>query len=572
MPRRSISGFNLADLFLWLWQFITWPVVMLLHWIGDIWWQLSIGFEKTGWSRWWRVLIWYALLPLVELGRFSRWAAAQMLNWPRMTHLRYFLEGAPALICALVLLVAFAWQTERSVDQYASAASEAFEAENFEAAEVYYKALVHMDGRDERFRFLLALTAEQMGEIERARALMAALAPRHSSGYWEAHYWQAAQMLGGPIGPEQIRAAEIHLLRTLEKRPNHYEAHAQLGKLFLVTGRIAQAEQHFLKSADVIPESHLALARIHVLQNKREMAQLDANNALRVFQRREAADLDDIDSRLMCAEAMLFLEQFQDAAAMINKGLAIDPNPRYGQALSRVYFIWAETLRQRGGRAVDQYNLLQRAYAANPKNELLLRRLTSALLDDNGGEADNARTAVKVLAAQHPQHALLQFLLGLDAKRSSRSSTAQRFFEEAHRLDPNAPQLVEALARRFVDAKEHGEALAVVDAGLQAWPGNPHLKHGRGYVLMRSGRWMEALVDLEQAEKQLRGDRRLHWTLYQVYQQTGISPQKAEEHKRIAFGPVLAAGDQLAALPPGENAQTTTENVTALPDAGSSGN
>lgn len=215
----------------WLWRVVTLPFMFVVDWVHSTWWNLSVGWEKSGWSRWWRIGIWYALTPIIEFGRFVGWIWQAMLRWPQFARFEYLLQGLPALLVATaVLLVAVVPSSTREISLYQQAASEAFEEEDYEAARVYFKALMLLDeSNNDRSRYFLALTAEHLGEHEQTLALMASLAPPQTRGYAPAHLWQAGQLLSAPSGPEELKAAEDHLLRTLQDRSEAVDAHVLLG-------------------------------------------------------------------------------------------------------------------------------------------------------------------------------------------------------------------------------------------------------------------------------------------------------------------------------------------------------
>lgn len=341
-----------------------------------------------------------------------------------------------------------------------------------------------------------------------------------------------------PVDRRAIEWAESQLLRVVQQYPESAEAHEQLGKIYLVTGRIKQAEDHFSQAVEAFPESLLALARIHVLQNKRDEARSDALRAERIFQKRVTANAADLESRLYLGESLLFLEQFTEAIAVLDAGAALDDDARLDRAKSRLYFIWSETYRREHGDLEIVYDLLTKALTVNPTNNMALRTLTRRLL----WEADAQEKAVigqtlAALSESHRDSGIIHFLLGLHDERNSDGLVAANHFQRAAALN-DAAQHVREVAIALADSRdtETEGTLSLVDEALEVWPNHAQLQYARGYVLFKSERWIESLAELESAEKNgLHGDRRLHFLLSQVYQRTGHAPEVVEKHKRLAF-------------------------------------
>lgn len=538
----------LAPLF-WLGDLLLWPVYFLLSTVTNLSWTVRSRLRRGGASFWLGTLLWLPLWPFVELGRFLAWMGGWLLQWPHMLNFRFLLQGLPALLVALGVTVLFAYPAKTDQDVYLRAAINANESEDYEAALVYYKSLLSISPEKEAFRFGLALTYEKLGDYNRARALMEALAPRDRAGYPPAHHWVAIQLLSGPRDAKTIQNAQIHLMRVVEANDNAYEAHATLGKLYLANGDPRNAEVHLTKAAPKMPELWLALARVHVLQGKRETALQEVQRVLSEFEPVEKKRLDAVEARLYCAEALLFLERFSDAAALLQKGLAINSaEHRYGALLSRVNYIWADRLKatSAGGNVQQQYTLLQRAYLADPSNVLVLRRIVTGLSSAETVEANAMSTMVQELANMHPESAMLRFFIAHDMTVRGQQNLVDSELAQARKLaevDSKAPPQIAELSRFLLDRASTTDvpqpelAFRLVDLGLRCWPDQPDLRHARGYFRARAQRWPEALMDLEAVLAQGHRDRRLHWTLADVYEHLGMSKQAAE-HRQQFYGAI----------------------------------
>ncbi len=79
-------------------------------------------------------------------------------------------------------------------------------------------------------------------------------------------------------------------------------------------------------------------------------------------------------------------------------------------------------------------------------------------------------------------------------------------------------------------------ALATIQSVLPNAPGNPEFRDTRGKILLKLGRYQEAITDLEFALPWLQAPESTHKALAQAYQPLGLA-QLAQEHLRLAEAP-----------------------------------
>lgn len=570
----------------------TLPFAFAVGMLGDAWWNLRMSLERSGVRRWWQVLLFYLLLPFLYLGQFLAWTGMELLQWPRFLNLRYLLEGLPALVVGVGIILtlavsgasgdldtrykdaarrAFFDGDERKLKaQEARAAGQVEVADSyeeqartaFEAALVYFKALLRnaekSGAQTDEFRYNVALATYGLGEFARAEAIMNDLAPRHEQGYGPAHYWKAQQIIATAQDSSWLTDAQVHLERAVEWNAAAYDAQITLGRIHLMRvppapqssdrseieqwdavrrQRLEAAERCFQAAVNGNrPEALLLLARVHVIQGRRELARAEAERALAHYSAKEQADLDDIESRLRCAEAHMFLEQMPQAADVLSRGMVIRPDPRYNAALSKVYLVWADMFRRDARSSlVDQHRLLQQAYLADPYSRLLLRRLVVGLRS-GPAEAEATRNTLNFLVTQRPDQGLLHFLLAFDALERRQATVAEQHLADAVGKGATVPYQVAELARSLLEGQPIPDlAEAMVSLGLRAWPGDPDLRHCRGFLLAQRRKWSEAMVELEAARKVRPTDNRLLGTLFVVYQNLGLRDE-AEAVRRLLMG------------------------------------
>jgi len=145
---------------------------------------------------------------------------------------------------------------------------------------------------------------------------------------------------------------------------------------------------------------------------------------------------------------------------------------------------------------------------------------------------------LRSLLTQGQGNAGAHFALGLDAWVRGDTDAARIHLEQAARLAPTGP----AIANNLAWVLAHGpnpdlsRALSLVELALDRQPRDPQYRGTRGSILVRLGRWKDALPDLETALTKDPNDRDLHGDLAVVYERLGL-PDMAAGHREHAAGP-----------------------------------
>lgn len=501
--------------------------------------MLSFGaqFTSMGRTNWFALIFSLMLRPFVEFGRLMRWILELVVGWWPQAQWRYLFQGLPAVLLAGAVTVPLWGETsEKDKHQYFDAAREAFDRKDYDTAEVFYRALVQQEPTNEIFRYNMARTVEANGRRDEAMAIMASLAPRGEQGFALAHLWQALQLLRDPSGGEQaLSLAEAHLLRAVRGRGQvSTDAHAFLGQMYLASGRLKQAEEHFDAASAGRPELRIALARVHVLQGQKDQGRRDAEKALEYYSRQEDADLDNHEARLFAAEALTFLERFGEATAMLDKGFKTSTDIRYPVALGRVFLTWEESLRRSPQATRQQHEfLLGESFRYDPTSRLLLRRLINGLRAD-GAETEIVRGVVRTALERNKSPAIVNVLLAIDASDRGEMDSARIYLQRAREADMRIPSRISEMAHSYVDFPPPSpkQAMELVELGLKVWPNDPDLRFCRGDLLARNGQWLESMMDLEAAVKGRPDDRNLRRLLAEVYKRMGMSDKAADQIRK----------------------------------------
>lgn len=457
-------------------------------------------------------------------------------------HRADFAAGLPALLaggaaCALALTI-WATSEETVLARYAQKAAQFAVARDFSSALVCYDRLVRERGPLPELRYRQALILEEKGgkdDLAMANAILRQLAPVSRPGYLPAHMKIARSLLiSTDRSPPTLRALERHLKYALDG-PDSVEANALLGRLLAGTGRSDQAEPYLTKAVPTHPELLLLLASLARQRGETHKFQERVEQAARTFQKKAEANPDDIQARFYWAAATVLTDDHAKAVAILERGLKLTADPRYGPMLGQVFVAWADRLGREGKSPLgDHLALLERGLKYNPKNTDLLDRL-GAVLRVGGPDGERVRAALMTLLAEGKASAWLHFVLGADASSQGRTDEARLHWEQAFRLEPDLAVVANNLAWVLAHANppDLNRALDLANRAVERRPKDARLRGTRGVVLMKLGRWSEALTDLEAELESNPESQALHQSLAEVYDHLG-SPDMASRHRARA--------------------------------------
>ncbi len=444
----------------------------------------------------------------------------------------------PALVTATGALT-FAIATSSKSDQeiterYLQEANLRRDAKDDAAASVYFERLVQLSPATPEFRYGLALSLAAVGQSGRAGAILSSLMPPEGPGYAPAHLWQARRLLQGKDrSPQDLKAAERHLLRALESRPDHSETNDLMGRLYFATGRPEKAEPYLSKAAKDQPELLFLLSKVGSALGRRDEARRRAESALKIFRTRTESTPDDPTPRIYWAGAAILLEDFQGAEKILQQGLTRADDPRYHQALAGVYAARADALaKDPNASLADRLALLDLGLRHEPNNSGLITRLMTIIQTD-GEAAERGRSSLRSLLSAGKGTEIVHFALGIDAWKQGKTDKARLHWEQAIQLAPHMAVSANNLSWLLANAQppDLPRALNLIDQVLQKHPDQPNFRSTRGHILVKLQRWKEALPDLEAALKGNPDEVDLHRALAETYDHLG-DKEMAAEHRR----------------------------------------
>src|SRR5262249_43417847 len=90
-----------------------------------------------------------------------------------------------------------------------------------------------------------------------------------------------------------------------------------------------------------------------------------------------------------------------------------------------------------------------------------------------------------------------------------------------------------ARTQSYPEAANLQRALDMIENVVKQAPKQPSFRETRGQILVKLGRWKEAVSDLEFALPLLPNKRPIHLSLAKAYQELGLA-ELAQEHRKLA--------------------------------------
>jgi tetratricopeptide (TPR) repeat protein len=480
-------------------------------------------------------------------------------RWFRTRDYRLLRWGVPAILACIAWLVFGAclilWSSGKTEARYTVLADRALAGKDFETARVASQRLLAL-GREPRRKHLfdLALALGGLGRDKDAVALIGTIAPRDRPGFLPAHLFIAQTLLTKTnVTLAEINEAEQHLKHVVARDPQSLEANDLLGRIYIRLGKWEQAEKHLSEIVSVKPEVSLLLAAALRAQGDALGARSYAERAAKFHREKvEAAKVDLPANRLAWADATAMLEDYRTAFTILEGGWKQYENKAYLSPMGEVCAMWLEALvKARPHDLPSHVTLIQRGLECAPENETLLRRLI-ALSRMEGPEADTARTTINRLLSGGRAPAILHFALGLDAWQHNQPDEARKHFSLAFDSASQLPFVANNMAMILTmgDKPDLPRALTIIQSVLDRFPDNPGFRETRGQILVRLGRWQEAVADLEFALPKLPSTRTTHAALADAYRGLGLR-DLASEHERLARGPADRKATPPASAKPG---------------------
>lgn len=473
-------------------------------------------------------------------------AAHFCLMWMITRQSRPLVRAVPAigLMVGVAGVGLFSKNSSRQLpNHYREVAATAFEQGDFETAMLWHKKLEQLEPRDERDAFNTSIRIAQNGNIDEAYRRMQRIAPVGGIGYLPAHLWIAQVLATERVRPESGDPQTLikrHLDCVLQLDPSNplglqllAEHQAQMGA---AETALATLEQLHSADPEIELDRDMHLADIYRRTGKLALARPIWEELTTDFAQRFRANRPlTAESFLNWAGAQVYLNDRLAAIQILQRGMQRYPD---NEELVSMYRRQCSDLLE-AHPAADPASAdihlaaLRQMIAFEPKREQVLLQVASAcaipairndaqkLLNGGMGHGDLPTTVYDKLGAA----ALVR----------GDFVEARRLYQLVVERSPEQPTALNNLAWMLIhhEPTSPARALTLIDRAINVEPSLAGLQGTRGHVLIKLGRWKEAIRDLEVA---LNGDPKHaqlhHEALAHAYQQLGQQALATRHHDR----------------------------------------
>jgi tetratricopeptide (TPR) repeat protein len=422
----------------------------------------------------------------------------------------------------------------------------------------YSRALDKLKPGDLNYRFNVGYVLYDLGEHDAAQAIMDELAPQDKNGFSKAHLWHADRLLAPdrPLTPENLNAAEAHLLRALATHPEPEEVHRRLGELYyfryvrykqppdgdVVVARekyLAMSEEQLSKVKPADPKLVLMLAEIRALRGQTQQAEADVRALIDDLNKQLREVPDDLKKRLYLAQSYRMVREFDLAAEVLEQGLQLRQDARIAQELGNIHFFKALDLKQRVPNSLQkQFEAISKAYMAFPTNNYIAHRFVQALTSADNKEIETARETLQKLVDAKAPGQMAPLLLGFDYTRRKLPEKAETYLELVRAAEPDKTSeiiagLTTAVLNGQVKSLKPLDAHELFELSRRVWPNDPDLLVVRAQQNLMLKDYAKALVDLNKALEGRPKDAKINEMLAVTYDHLGQA-DTARKHRDAA--------------------------------------
>jgi tetratricopeptide (TPR) repeat protein len=434
--------------------------------------------------------------------------------------------GIPSLVMLVVLLVAIGYSLAISGsinDRYRMAMQKAMADSEFKQAAILGGRLVSQrEEADPVTRLTYALALQESGEVTRAEAILADLAPDDQPGFQPAHRLRAAS-----VASQLREKSDTEILDRLRWHLENSgsELNATVEKLwtayFVTVGQPELGIPHMEAAAQADPKLYGALANLFS-----QVGNKPAEN--RALREAEAYLLDRLETdpllreeRIQLAITQVRLGKWEPAEATILQGVQLHDDENMRRSAAEYYlYLYDQELRDEPENMAMHFELLQKALAQDPFFiDIYERLITFYRRAVATAEADKVRHQLEALLIDGKSPALAHFAMGSIYQMQGDTAKSQFHFFQAYRLDARYPVITNNLAWTLAQSPEPDlpRALELAQNAVRASPKDPRFRETQATVLMKMGRDHEAVAEFEGILSVAADPANIHQQLAELY-------------------------------------------------------
>lgn len=347
-----------------------------------------------------------------------------------------------------------------------------------------------------------------------------------------------------------VREAEQAFKRSLDLKPDFYDALIALGAILQLQGKKDQEVSLYLKfQRDNGPNAAIAEALAQTFLGRQ-----DYNRALEQLVLLEELGEDVLSVKVKIALIYVEQKKYKEAVSKLEETLSMAPesdkvrfylaalfeeikNPekalKYFQEVPPESSFFSESaihaaylLKQKGNLSAAS-DVLDKALELKPENPQMFA-LYAAIMDARG-EHEKAMVRLNQGLERFPEQTQLLFYYGTISDKLGKKDVMLKSMRRVIELDPKNTQAINYLAYTFAeDAANLSEAESLARRAHQLAPEDPFIMDTLGWVLYKQGRIKEAITWLESAQSQQPSESIIADHLGDAYVQHRL-PQKAKQ-------------------------------------------
>ena len=480
----------------------------------------------------WTLPIWY---PFAALINFVRYWFLTRQNMQLAWGLPILFIVVPGMWIACSRAI---FGDEPLAEQYRASVQHAREMRDYDRMQLFERKLTQLGVSTEAADFRTAVAFAKDDNIAEAYRRMQKLGPEDSPGYPAAHFWIVHNILMGrlDVPAKEVQNVVGNHLRQLDLLGVKGESVDLLRAFwFARDSKNAEAAKLLKPIAHRIPAAAIERMRLDLAMNDASEARKDAALVSEhMYRQKRAGTSLSTDDYRCWAVAEEILGNQPVVQNVIQNWLRAYPSDK--EARATLAKIKISELGEEGVQVEDDPGDL-----AERIQDAFASEIVSARLKQQISMLYHARATNKVLQSvfetirQSPElPSLLCDTLGTAAATEGDWDVARIYLERAVAHDSQNFVALNNLA--FVMLKQNKDldkAFTAANRALESQPENFHFRETRGQILVKLGRWNEAIADLEFALNGIPDSPNIHRSLAEAYRETG-NPQLAAVHDQYA--------------------------------------
>lgn len=515
-----------------------WLTTSLSSWVQYLWWAVRYPFYLLSWllGQLWSVLV----------------------AWWQIRNFRYLIQGLPALIGIIFIVIVTAYTYLRADDglqeMYTRQAVDARLHADRNRARLCYERLMQLqfsgDPRRLETQYELGRLSEELGQKHRSLSLLQELAnPENDEGYPDAHLARAKAIFQqSRRQKEDLLLMEKHLRRALKKQPEHQSVNGFIGMILALQGRTDEAIPFLLKSRPDDVDARLTLAKIYKMQGNQQQANLFVEPLINYLKNHASGEIDDVRYRMTLANAYMQIDEFENAIKVLETGYAMKKSDFFKISLSNCYMNWYIRLMSfpiNPDRERQKLDCLVRSLEWDNTNVQAMN-LFVTYMKNSGNDSNERKEAHKLLLALRGNNAYLHLWMGEKLHDEGKNDEAMKEWDLAFKLNPDSSIIANNFAWILTQGsstpyrvepdllKAERIITQVINRTLAEDRNRPYYFGTRGTIYMKMGRFEEARADLVAASQRpgALNDFNLQKQLAEVYERLKM-PTLADTHRKL---------------------------------------